>query len=311
MGFEVGKEATVDAMRPGGPRVRRLLDSADGQGNHRGPMSTPNRFRLAAFLAFPLAGLFALLSLGNIVLPEAYARESASWTAQGLGQDWFDLVVVAPMLVVLAAGALRGSRPSTLLLGGVLAYSLYSMVLYAFAVHFNQLFLVYSVALGLAFYGLVSLVTALGSEDVRSWFSARAPVRTAGIFSALVGAAFYVLWLSEVIPALAAHAVPKSVVETGLITNPVQVLDISIVLPAFLAGGIALARRRTLGYWLVPVMLAFAVILDLALLAMTMSMAARKVAEAGPQVPIFALMAATVAALLWALLRSGSRRAES
>jgi hypothetical protein len=273
-------------------------------------MSTPNRFRVAALLAFPLTALFAVASLGNIILPEAYARESASWSAQGLGQDCFDLVVVAPVLVVLAAGALRGSRRSALLLGGALAYSLYSLVLYAFAVHFNQLFLVYSVALGLAFYALVSLVAAFGHEDVRSWFSARAPVRAAGVFSALVGAAFYALWLSELIPALAAHVVPKSIVETRLITNPVQVLDIGIVLPAFIVGGIALARRRTLGYWLVPVMLAFAVIMDLALLAMTMSMAARKVAEAGPRLPVFALMAAVAAAVLWALLRSGFTRAE-
>ena len=38
-----------------------------------------------------------------------------------------------------------------------------------------------------------------------------------------------------------------------------QVLDIGIVLPAFIVGGISLVRGRPLGFWLVPVMLTFGV----------------------------------------------------
>jgi hypothetical protein len=106
---------------------------------------------MASMLSFPLAALFAGASLGNILMPDAYRRETALWTAQGLGQDWVDLLVVVPVLIVSATFALRGSRLSRLLLGGTLAYTAYSLVLYAFAVHFNSLFLVYAVALGLSF----------------------------------------------------------------------------------------------------------------------------------------------------------------
>ncbi len=266
-------------------------------------MNSRDPFFLPAVLSFPLAGLLALAAFGGIVSPGAYARETALWTAQGIGQDWVDLAVVVPALVVSALFSLRGSRLFRLLLGGTLVYSAYSLVLYAFAVHFNSLFLFYTLGLGLSFYALVCLIVAFQCGGVRSWFSNRAPARTAGIFSALLGTAFYVLWLSEIIPALAAHATPRSVLDAGLITNPVHVLDLGIVLPAFVVGGLSLVRRRPLGYWLVPVMLTFGVVLDVALMGMVMSMAAHEVPDAGPPLPLFAVMAVAGLLVLAALLR--------
>lgn len=260
-------------------------------------------FETAARLGFALAILFAAASAGNLILPDAYARETPSWTAQGLGQDWVDLLLVVPVLVVSAAVARRGSRRAGLVLGGAVAYTAYSLVLYAFAVHFNPLFLVYSIALGVSFYALVSVAVACSREDPRSWFSPAAPARAAGVFSTILGIAFYALWLSEVIPALAAGETPQSLAEVGLITNPVQVLDIGIVLPAFIVGGVALVRRRPLGYWLVPVMLAFAVLMDLALLGMDISMAARGVPGGGQRIALFAVMGAVSLTVLGLMLR--------
>jgi hypothetical protein len=268
----------------------------------------PGAFETSARLALALAVLFAAASLGNILLPAAYARETASWAAQGLGQDWVDLLVVVPVVMISAALARRGSRRAGLVLGGALAYTTYSLVLYAFAVHFNPLFLVYSVALGLSFYALVGLVVACSREDPRSWLSTRAPRRPAGAFSIVLGLAFYALWLSEIVPALVSGGRPASLAEVGLITNPVQVLDIGIVLPAFVAGGIALVRGRRLGYWLVPVMLAFAVLMDLALVGMDVAMAARGLPQGGQRVPVFVAMGALSLAMLWALMRNPSPR---
>jgi hypothetical protein len=86
----------------------------------------------------------------------------------------------------------------------------------------------------------------------------------------------------------------------------VQVLDIGIVLPAFIVGGVALVRRRPLGYWLVPVMLAFAVLMDLALIGMDISMAARGVSGGGQRVAVFAIMGAVTLTVLWLMLRKPS-----
>lgn len=260
-------------------------------------------FAWPALLSLPLAALLFLAALGGIVLPGVYSRETALWTAQGVGQDWVDLVVVAPALIVSALGAIRGSRFMRLLLGGVLVYAAYSLVLYAFAVHFNTLFLLYTFGLGLAFYAIVALVVGFHREDTASWFSERAPARLAGGFAVLLGVMFYLLWLREIVPALVNRRMPESAQAAGLITNPVHVLDLGIVLPAFILGGIALWRRRPLGYWLTPVMLAFGIVMDLALMAMVVSMAARKLSDGGPPLLVLALMTLVTAIVLWALLR--------
>lgn len=266
------------------------------------------RSRLPAILAFPLAALLAVAALGGIFVPAVYAREHPHWAAQGLGQDWVDLVLVAPLLAFVARGALKGSRVAALALSGILAYVLYSMVLYSFFMHFGPLFLVYTAALGLSFYAFVSLVCALNAGDARGWFEANAPARLAGAVSVVLGGMFGSLWIAEIVPATAAGAALASAEASGLITNPVHVLDLGIVLPAFIAGGIALARRRPLGYWLVPTMLVFAVVMDAALVGMSLSVRANTGAEGAPLPFLVGSLLVTAAVLGLLLKRVQPRR---
>ena len=264
-------------------------------------MSSP--CRLPALLSLPLAVVLAIGALGGILLPAVYAREHPHWAAQGIGQDWANLVLAAPLLALSAAFTLRGSRLFTLILAGTLSYALYSLVLYAFFMHFGPLFLVYTCALGLAFFALVGLVCALRGEEVKAWFRPDAPVKLVGAVAVLLGADYYVLWLSEIVPALTSGAVLKSATGVGLITNPVEVLDLGIVLPAFMVGGVALLRRRPLGYWLASMMLGFGVVMAIALVAMSLSVEARGTGEGPPLVALVTMLLLTGGALVGLLRR--------
>src|SRR5581483_6228932 len=93
-----------------------------------------------SFLSVLLAGVVAASSLGGLLLPDVYAKETPSWAAQGLGQDFVDLVFVAPFLVLCAFQAQRKKKAFLFLLGGTLVYLVYSYLLYGFCVHFNPLF---------------------------------------------------------------------------------------------------------------------------------------------------------------------------
>jgi hypothetical protein len=216
-------------------------------------------------LVFGLVPLIILASLGGILLPSTYARETANWAAQGIGQDWADLLLLVPTLLAAAVATRRGSRGARLILAGALLYAIYSFVLYAFAVHFNALFLVYCAALGLSVYALAGLAQGFVLEDEKAWFSARAPVKTLGVLSVVLGLAFAALWLAEDLPALRSGALPASVQLGGFFTNPVHVLDLSVVLPAITLSGIALLRRRPRGYVLAPVMASFGALMGLTL----------------------------------------------
>jgi hypothetical protein len=236
------------------------------------------RIHLIAAASFALAGLVTVASLAGIFVPAVYAKESASWAAQGVGQDWINLILVGPLVALCGLGVLRGSRRSFVVLAGALVYLVYSFVLYAFAVHFNVLFLVYCATLGISFYALLGLTSYLHDVRATTWFGGEVPMRRfGGVFLILVAIAFGGLWLSTVIPSLVRGAPPPELEETGLITNPVYVLDLAIVLPGILATGVLLLRNRGPGAVLAPIAASFNVLMTAALSGMMVAMNARGV----------------------------------
>ncbi len=265
--------------------------------------SSRGAMRTAAWIGIPLALLVALASLGGIFVPSTYGRETASWAAQGTGQDWVSLILVVPWMLASAILTLRGSRRAALLLGGALVYTLYSYVIYAFAVHFNSLFLVHCAALGLSCFALLLLLSSFLEQDVRSWYDRRVPIRTAGGLQLALALVFALLWLSDIVPALLRGSAPASLAESGFITNPVHVLDVAIFLPALAMSGILLLRRRSSGYVLAPILLGFAVLMAAAIAGMMVLMRQRGVPGELGMSAILAGLAVASAVVLAALLR--------
>jgi len=260
------------------------------------------RSQFDVWVSLPIAVLVACCSLGGIFLPSTYARETASWAAQGLGQDWVNLLIVAPALAIAGVRSLCGSLGARLIVGGALLYTTYSFLLYAFAVHFNALFLLYCATLGLSFYGLLAQLTWLAHEDGRKWYRGPVPSRITGAFLLVVAAGFALLWLGQVIPALIAGRDPEGLSDIGLPTNPVHVIDLGLLLPAMAVTGISLLRGGRLGHALGPVLLGFNVFLPLAITGMAFVMHARRV---GPGVGLAAVttgIAIASAALLLGFL---------
>jgi hypothetical protein len=141
------------------------------------------------------------------------------------------------------------------------------------ACHFNRLFLVYVAILGLSFYTLVGSVIRLPLDRLQSFFATTRRTRLVSVFLLLVGVLFFLLWLKEDIPALLAGTVPQSVIQSGLLTNPVHVLDLGLYLPAMLITAIFLWRGRLLGYLLALPLLVFVVLTGVGILAIDLVMA--------------------------------------
>ena len=101
--------------------------------------------------------------------------------------------------LVVAVGLVTGERPSGLVWLGTLLYLVYAYVIYAMAVHFSQLFLVYVAVLGLSSYAVLCSVDRLRAAD--GDVPARPARRLAGWTSIAIGVLFTLLWLSELVPA--------------------------------------------------------------------------------------------------------------
>lgn len=238
-----------------------------GKGNGVGMKISKTSQWLTVLLAF----LVLIASSAGLFLKGTYARETTSYALQSVGQD-IENIVAAAVLLLAVYFASKGSLKAFLVWMGVLLALIYSYVIYAFAVHFNSLFLVYVAILGLSFYTLVGSLMHLHLEDLQPSFVANTKAGLVSVFLLVIAILFYFQWLSEDIPALLMGKVPQSVVENGLLTNPVHVLDMGLLLPAMIITSILLWRRKLLGYILAIPLLVFSILTGIGILAIFVAM---------------------------------------
>ncbi len=262
-----------------------------------------SRMNIITILTLLAAAALAVVSWSGAFVPGTYARETASLAAQGAGQDLFDLFAVTPLLLISLWFTRRGSRTAFLIFGGTVFYVLYSFFIYAFGIHFNDLFLLYCLTLGASLYTFLLLMGEAGGRQVPQWFAENVPRRSTGVYFIVVALMFYFLWLSDVVPAILTHTLPAGVSDYNLTTNPVHVLDMALVLPGLLAIAVLLMRRRAAGFIMTPVFLVFIILLALALAAMVLSVRLQGLSEDASVAVIFAVLAVISGTLLTLFLR--------
>jgi hypothetical protein len=113
---------------------------------------------------------------------------------------------------------------------------------------------------------------------------------------------FGLLWLSEDVPALLAGSTPQSLTDMALPTNPVHILDLGFFLPAAIATGVLLLKRKPLAYTLAPAFIVFLILTGVPILLTPVVQAARGgTAGWGVVVPIGTLTVALLGVLGWLL----------
>ena len=226
-------------------------------------------------LSVPLAFLTAFVSYAGIFVESTYAKETAIYAAQGIGQDIVNLFFVVPILIITTVFAWRKSKLGLLIWSGAIFYLAYLYTIYCFGMHFNHLFIAYCLILGFSFYSLVYFLITSLKENVSGWFKGKVSTISTGIFLIVIAVLFYFIWLSEIIPAIMNNTTPKSITESGLLINPVHVLDIAICLPALILTGITLIKKKNIGFLLAPTMMIFCLFMAVAIAAMVIVMKSR------------------------------------
>ena len=203
--------------------------------------------RTSLWLTLAAAGLSAVgCVVGLVAANDIYGDETPTLRDAATAQDLVGLVVVAPLLLVLALAAARGSLLGWLCCLGALEFTTYNYAIYAFSIHFGPLFLVWTAVLGLSLFALITALAAMTNSTVRPR-SGPGPRRLTGWFLIAVAGLFTLVWLREIVPDLVARRPSTSAAEWNVPTNPVHVLDLAFFLPAIAITGVLLMRRHWLG----------------------------------------------------------------
>ena len=194
-------------------------------------------------LTLTLPALMITQSLTGLMAPQHY-RDVEWIKATWFGNDWLTLVVAVPLLLMSTVGAQRGSARAFLVWAGAIGYGVYNYAFYLLGAALNVFFLLYVAAVVLA---AVILIITLGRVDA-SAVPLRAPpavpLRLIGGSFVLIGVGLAAVWI----------AMWAAYVFTGRPTpvDPdafrlVAALDLSLMVPALVSGGVLLWRRRPWG----------------------------------------------------------------
>jgi hypothetical protein len=254
-------------------------------------------------LTIPIATLSAIAAASGVLIVGLY-RDSPSYVAQAVGQDLISLFVVLPTLIVSAILASRGSPRAFMVWLGALVYLVYCYAIAAFDVRFNSMFLVYVALLGFSLYALIGGLATTNLDAIRTRFTEKTPIKPVSVFLVVMAALFYLVWLSEDVPALLDGKTPQSVIESGTPTNAAHVLDMAWILPAFGITAFHLWRRHALAYTLAGSLMTFLVLLPLAILSMVVYMVRAGQPVVMPMVFIFLVLFAIGLGMLTWFLKS-------
>ncbi|MDP9998414.1 hypothetical protein [Pseudarthrobacter sulfonivorans] len=213
------------------------------------------------------AGVLAFTgSVLGLLHPAAfYGRETDLLFNAAIAQDVVNGLLVAPLLVILAWLARRGSISSWLTLAGFLGFTAYNYSIYAFSIQFGPMFLMWVAVLGLSIFALAGTLASVVPEATS--LIGRTATRLTGWVLIVTSVLFTLLWLSEIVPDLLAGVPSTSASTWNVPTNPVHVLDLAFFLPAVITSGVLLIREHVWGHATAVGSLAFLGLTTLPILA--------------------------------------------
>jgi hypothetical protein len=221
------------------------------------PIRSPAAARAASWLTATTAALVAGVSALGLFTAGLYT-DGAAVEAMFRGFDLITLVVVAPLLAASLLPGWRDRSAVQLVRLSLLAYCLYNYAYYLFGAELNTALLAHIAAFTAALYSLVLSLVAIDVHQLARHFREATPVRTVTVILLLLAVPLAALQISSLAGFALAGTVPD---EPSQLVVPLQftrlgaVLDLSLLVPAYLLAAVWLWRRRPWGLLLATIVL--------------------------------------------------------
>lgn len=201
--------------------------------------------------AYVLSSIVAVLALiaaaGGLLIDDLY-RDNQLVTLTWFGNDWVTLVVAVPILVIALMLSAHGSQRAQLVWLGMLDYTLYNFGFYLFGAAYNRFFLIYVALFALSIFALIFGLTALNVNAIGRKFRATVAVQWISAYMLLLALLLGGHWIVQSLNFILTGQLPPVMVRVNAPTNVIAALDLSVVVPVFILGGIWLWQRQPWGY---------------------------------------------------------------
>lgn len=237
-----------------------------------------------------IAILASTATLSGLFWKDLYKHDTVSVAAQAMGQDLVTLLIGIPIMLGSLYLIRQNSLKGNLIWMGTVFYFLYSYASMSFLASYNQLFLIYVALFSLSLYTFVYGLVSLDIKTIKKSISPGKTTKIAGAFLIFSGALLAVMWIKMIVDSLLTGTAPSAL--ESYTTLVIQAMDIGVVFPATLIGGMLIIKGKEWGYTLVSILLIKASLLGTAIISMIFFMAQNGVELALGQVIFFAVVAA-------------------
>jgi hypothetical protein len=194
----------------------------------------------------------ALLALSAAVagmLIDGVYTGAASTAEMLRGYDLVTAGVVVPALAAATWLTHRGSVRAQLGSASLVAYLVYTYAYYLFGTEFNDLFLLHATVLATAVVALVLHLTSIDTAAFAPWHLG-ARVRGAAVVLGVLAAALGGMWVYFALDNALTGDVPagSQLVETDTIVHLGMALDLTLLVPLYVAAALLLWRGAVWGY---------------------------------------------------------------
>ena len=210
--------------------------------------------------------LVIIASASGLFVKELYTDNSVHMAVKFRSNDLAILTLIIPLSVVMLILAYTGRFWARVFMLGIIATLAFNFGITIFNSVQNRLFLLYLAVLGIcAFYlvrGFPELIQRV--ETPRK----SASLRVASVAVLVISVAGYYNWLSDAVAAFISGGPSPFVQGMNLPVNAAQALDMALMLPLAIYGGIKLWKYRAEGLIITAVVLVFFLLIGVSVVIM-------------------------------------------
>lgn len=229
-----------------------------------------------------------------------YHHESVTMAAQVKAQDIITLFLAIPALLYSLYQTNKGSLKGEFLLTGILGYFLYTYTSYCFVAMYNEFFLIFTLLMGLSFFGFILNIKHLYMKEIKFSFLSKKSQKRIAYFMIFFGVIIALLWLSRIAPTFRGQA-PEGI--EHYTTLPIQALDLGIIVPSAFISGYSLLKGEKTGYLLTPILIIKGITMLLAIDAMMISMVISNVGISIVELIVFSLFTIIFSFILYLFIK--------
>lgn len=230
-----------------------------------------------------------------------YYWDTVSSAAQAQANDLVTLVLGLPLLAVSYLMARRGSLRGRLLLTGTLGFILYTYISMSFGAAYNPFFLVYVALFSSSLFAFILSMMSFDLASLPEQFSEKLPRKAIAGLLFFAAAFLSLAWLGRIGPTILGDQQPLL---ENVTTMFIQVLDLGVIVPLCVLGGILLLRRKPWGYLLASVGLLKFLTMGIAVSLMGLNMARVGVPVSMVELTVFPALALVNLVMVTLLLKN-------